>query len=185
MTVARITTRRTRLERRHAEVVAMIVEGKSGHAIAQHFGAATHSVLNFQKRHEAEILAARAEFGLAVVGAAISRQANRILGYQEDYDRLGGVIEARQEDTRYTEPGYSTGLMAHSLKSVGVGRRATVVDEFKVDTSLIQARNVIRRSVAEELAQLPRPDVHIGDKNVFILEVAPPPDHVGDVPELG
>ena len=120
----------------------------------------------------------------AVLQEGIAVKVNRIQDAQQDYDRLGAVIDARAADMRYDEPGYSTGLMSHKLRQVGAGKSAVIVDEYEVDTVLVAERRTLRRAVAEELAQLPRPDVHVGDKNVFILEVVAPSGH-SDIPKLG
>jgi hypothetical protein len=111
----------------------------------------------------------RQQMADAIVQAGIAVKVNRIKDAQADYDRLGAVIEARAQDTRYDEPGYATGLMAHKLKQIGAGKSATLVDEFEVDTALVAERRVLRRSVAEELAQIQRPSEFHGPMRELII----------------
>ena len=165
------------------------MEGKGPSEVARLISTPRHSITHqavsqFRKRHAAQLAPLVAAVEQQITDYAIAQKINRIAALNEDWQRLGDVIEARAGDARYDEPGYATGLMAHSLKSVGGGVLAMVVDEFKVDTAVIAERRALARAASEELGQLPRPEIHIGDKNTFILEVRGPHDG-DDIPRLG
>ena len=61
--------------------------------------------------------------------------------------------------------------MVHTLKMIGSGKSATVVDEYSVDTAVLAARRAVERAAAEELAQLQRlgaGDTYNIDKAVMV-----------------
>jgi hypothetical protein len=167
MTKRRETDRRTRLEKNREAVILALAERRSLRDIAAQFNSHPVSVWHFHKRHLEEIEARQVVVAKALADFDLAEKVNRVAGYQEDYDLLGDVIKARQQDKRYDEPGYATGFMAHTLKAIGGGENMTVVDEFKVDTSLVAQRNAIRHAVAEETGQLPRPNDGNLQVNVF------------------
>lgn len=113
--------------------------------------------MRFVDRHAEELAVEQAKVDRAVVDVALRDKERRIREADADYWRLQDVIDARAGDTRYDEPGYSTGTMVHQVKSIGSGPFAHEVDEYKVDTAVIDARRALRREVAEELGQIERP----------------------------
>ena len=146
--------------------VARLVPVKPGNPPVSH-----QAVSNFRKRHAAEIDARVTRIEKAIEDYALAAKVNRIAGLDEDYRRLGEIIIARAADPRFQdEPGYKTGLMAHTLKNIGGGEFAETVDEYKVDTALVAERRALARAVAEELAQLPRPNISIGVQVAIIRE---------------
>ena len=171
MTTPRATARRTSLEKHREEVIALLLTGWKPEEIATKYRVNPSSLTKFQRRHADKLSSLRAEVERRVEDAAIASKVRRILDADADYHLLGDVITARQKDERYDEPGYSTGLMAHSLKAIGGGDNMSIVDEFKVDTAMVAERRALRRSVAEELAQLPRPDINIQQNIVLIRQV--------------
>lgn len=158
-----------------AQVIGMMIEGLSDRDIAAALAAKSltishQAITAFRKRHAAEIAPVVAEVERQITDAAIASKVQRILDADEDYRRLGQVIEARAADKRYDEPGYSTGVMVHSLKQTGSGQNAVLVDEYKTDTALIAERRALRREVAEELDQLPRGSTNVNiDNRVQVL----------------
>ena len=161
MTAARLTKRRTVLEKNAPEVVAVLAMGEKHADVARMFGCSREAVSLFQTRHAEAIALIQAERDRQITDALIADQVQRVLDADADYRRLGAVMAARAADTRYSEPGYESGTMAHSLKSIGNGRNAHDVDEYKVDTALIAERRALRRAVAEELNQIARPAVNV------------------------
>ena len=156
MTTARLTKRRTVLEKNAAEVVAVLACGDKHADVARMFKCSREAVGLFEKRHSEAIELLRAERDRQITDARIADQVTRILDADADYQALGAVMQARAADQRYDEPGYSSGTMVHSLKMLGGGENAQVVSEFKVDTAVIAERRALRRAVAEELDQLPK-----------------------------
>lgn len=158
MSGTRLAKRRTVLERpkQCAQAIALVLEGKSDADVAAVMKVSRQAVTAFRHRHADELAPAVAEIERQIIDYAIADKVNRIAGADADYNALGAVIEARANDKRYDEPGYATGLMAHTLKVIGSGRNQEVIDEYKVDTALVAERRAIRREVAEALGQLPK-----------------------------
>jgi hypothetical protein len=61
-----------------------------------------------------------------------------------------------------------TGIVVHQVKQIGAGKNATIIDEFVVDTGTMAEARAIEKAAADELGQIPRPDVH-NTVNVGIL----------------
>lgn len=157
-----------------AKVVSYMLDGMSDGEIAaalaeKRITVTRQAVHAFRKRHADELMPAVAEVERQITDAAIADKVRRILDADADYHRLGSVIEARAADMRYDEPGYRSGVMVHQLKQIGSGRNAETVDEYKVDIALIAERRALRRAVAEELAQLPRPEINVTNDNRQII----------------
>ena len=156
MTARRLTKRRAVLERHKDEVIALVLDGKSDPEIAAKYSCRRESVYLFRERHKAELSALMLQVGDMLIGVALANKQQRVVDADTDYQRLGQVIEARAADTRYDEPGYSSGLMVHEVKALGGGENVTFVDQYKVDTAVIAERRALRRAVAEEMDQLPK-----------------------------
>lgn len=151
------------------QVEAWILEGVKDAEIARRVGVHRSAIFRFRQRHIEDIAPAVEQVEKQIADAAIADKVRRILDADEDYRRLGSVIEARANDTRYDEPGYKSGVMVHQPKQIGSGKSATLVDEYKVDTALIAERRALRRAVAEELGALPRPETHVNIDNRRIV----------------
>ena len=151
------------------QIEAWILEGLGDTAIAKRLGVSRPTVWRFRKRHVATVAPMVAEVERQITDAAIASKVNRILDADADYYLLGQIIEERAADTRYEEPGYKTGLMAHTLKAIGGGENMSVVDEYKVDTSLVAERRALRREVAEALDHLPRAGITFNDNRTTVL----------------
>ena len=166
-----MSTRRVVLERpkQRAKALALIVEGKKDSEIAALMKVSRQAVTKFRARHQDEIAPAVEEVERQIIDYAIAHKVNRIADADADYGRTTALLEARANDKRYDEPGYSTGLMVHQLKVIGTGRNQQVIDEYKPDTALLAERRALRRSVAEELNDLPRGDVNITNNQSLVL----------------
>jgi hypothetical protein len=85
---------------------------------------------------------------------SIANIERRVDTYLSDFDRIDRLIQARSEDPSTLEgPGGDTGLIVHSYKIVGTGRDSRAVDEWAFDAALMNARQVLRRQLAQELGQ--------------------------------
>lgn len=170
MTTPRRTKRRAVLERNRDKIIPMVVDGAKDADIARQFKAAKSSVHDFMRRHADEIEALRAELRRRVDDVLLRDKERRIREADGDYWRTDVVVQARAADTRYNEPGYASGTMVHSLKQLGGGENATIVDEYKVDTALLAERRALRREVAEQLGELPKPTLNvIQDNRSYVL----------------
>lgn len=161
-------TRHGKLENRKGEVIADYVDGFTWTALCEKYDCARPSLWEFLDKHETEIEEMRAKVRKAVEDYTIAHKVNRIAALDEDWRKLGQIMEERAADTRYDEPGYSTGRMVHTIKMIGSGDNAIPVDEYKVDTGTIALRAELARKAAEELGDLPKSDSGSGS-NTFVL----------------
>lgn len=143
-----------------ARVIALVLEGKSDAEVAKALSTARtevkrQAVSAFRKRHKAELTQVIEEAERETKNYAIARLVDQIAGLDEDWLALGEVQKARAADKRYaSEPGYSTGRMVHSQKTLGGGEFAEIVDEYKVDTAVIAERRNLVMAAAELMGQL-------------------------------
>ncbi len=73
---------------------------------------------------------------------------------QEAHSRLWKIVEERAADTTlHGVPGGKTGFIVRSLKSVGWGDSARVVEEYNVDTALVREIRALHERAAKELGQ--------------------------------
>lgn len=78
----------------------------------------------------------------------------------ESIDELGTLYDSTNPINRmidpsgYTQPGTSTGLLTKTLKSIGAGLGARLIEEWSVDTSILNEMRLIERRAAEEAGQL-------------------------------
>jgi hypothetical protein len=194
MTQARATKRRTSLEKHKDEVIALLLTGWKQADIAVKYKVDDSSVTRFVHRHVDLLDALHAEVERQTTDYAIASVVNVIAGMDADWQGLGKVQQDRAADQTYAHvPGYSTGLMAHTFKSVGSGENAQLVDEFKVDTAVIAERRALAMAAMQLLGKMPRPTEGPREGNTFIFQVMPPaspPVNVIDgvareIPQLG
>ena len=94
------------------------------------------------------LIAAYAE---AIKGKGIAELQNRVAAYNDRWDRMRAVIEARAIELA-TIPGGSTGLLVHTYKMAG-GKEPIVMDEYSVDTGLLAEMRATEKQAAQELGQ--------------------------------
>lgn len=92
------------------------------------------------------------EMGDAAKRHAISRKARRVQGYDDRRRRLLEVVEARAGDMPGVAGG-PTGLLVRTVKVVGSGPAAQVVEEYAVDTGLLKELRELEKQAAVELGQ--------------------------------
>ena len=84
----------------------------------------------------------------------IARREWRVSVLQEAHSRLWKIVKERAADTSLHEvPGGKTGMIVRSLKSVGWGDSARVVEEYSVDTGLLREIRALHERAAKELGQ--------------------------------
>lgn len=167
MTTPRRTARRTKLEKRRQDVIALIVEGKGSREIARIIGCARDSVHSFQARHAEEIDALRRELEQRVEAYAITKQVNRIRDAQLRRDLLDQVRESRASGGT----GMETGIVLRQYKTLGSGEFAETVEEYKVDTAFLAEWRANDKQVAEELGQIqqPAPNINIDNRTQILV----------------
>lgn len=95
-----------------------------------------------------------AAMGEATQRYAVARKLRRLKHYDERHRRLLAIIEERAQATdMQAAPGGSSGLLARSLKMIGSGPSAQMVEEFEVDAALLKELRELEKQVAIEAGQ--------------------------------
>lgn len=167
------------LERKRAEVIGWLVEGKPVGEIAKLVSTkkqqvTSQAVCAFRKRHIAEITPIVAEIEKQITDYSIANVVNRIRDAQLRRDLLARVQELRA----FGETGMETGIVAKSYRSIGSGPFAQVVEEFKVDTAFLAEWRANEEHVAAQLGQLNKD----GEKATAVATVV---NIIRNAPSLG
>lgn len=166
MTIARVTSRRTRLEKQRENVIADLLGHMTQEQVAAKYGVAPGSVQKFKVRHADKLTELSLAVEARVEDYAIASKVNRIAALQDRWDRMKALLDARAKDSRYSdEPGYETGLMIHQLKAIGRGEDFQLVNLYVTDAQLLAEMRATERAVAEELGSLPKQDITLNVQN--------------------
>ena len=123
---------------------------------------------DFADRVEVHRAAIRAE----IFERGIARRELRVKALNDRWNRMRRVIEARADHESFANaPGGSTGLLVRTLKKIGSGEDAELVEEFAVDTGLLRELREHEKQAAQELGQWDAPE-----------RAAPKEDFTFDVP---
>lgn len=163
------------LERRKDKVFELIYAGLNDTECARLLTrgrgkASPQAVSEFRKRHAAEIEAHKLEKVKAVEDFDIASQFKRTMVRDMIHTKLLEVIREREQGKH----GTSTGLVVKTKKAVGTGKNQEIIDEYRLDPSVIQMIDLLERSTAEELGQLIQPEKGKGDNinnGVIIYQV--------------
>lgn len=91
----------------------------------------------------------------------ISVIENRVAALNRRWRKLERIIEARAAAPEMQEvPGGDTGLLAHTIKSIGSGPTAERVDEYNLDAALLSAMLNLEQQAAKELGQWEEKHAH-------------------------
>lgn len=125
--------------------------------VARKYGVARSSVSDFAIRYKADIASLQVRTAEATEEYRIADKAYRT----SVRDGLLHDLLAVKESRKNGGTGIETGLVVRQLKSIGSGRDAEIVEEYKLDPALIELVDKLGRSTAEELGQLPKGDTNI------------------------
>lgn len=153
MTTARLTKRRTSLEKHSEEVVALLLTGSTAPYIAEKYSVSREAVRKFIQRHAEKLSALEAEVAKRVEDYAIADKVERIAVNDMLRNLLLQVKDARAKGGT----GIETGLVVMREKALGSGDAMTIVEEYEIDPSLVQLIDRLHTSTANELGQRPRP----------------------------
>lgn len=128
-------------------VISMLIERRTLADIARHYGTTANGVWLFKERHAAEIESARALVAKSVTDYAIADKAERIAGLQAIADQLTTEIATNGAIDR----------------NAVTGQRSTPV---------VRELRATYRDAAEQLGQLPRPEVNVQNNIVLIRQVS-------------
>lgn len=157
MTTARLTKRRTSLEKHQDEVIAFLLNGWMPVRIAEHFKVSKEAVRKFQQRHVDKLAALEAIVAKEVTDYAIAAKVNRVATADMLKNLLLEVRDARSKG----KMGMETGLIVRREKALGSGDNMVIVEEYEIDPSLVMLIDKLHNSVATELGQLPKANVNI------------------------
>ena len=114
------------------------------------------TIYNWKKRPEfqARVEEHVQEFGDAKMRYAIANRNRRLRNLNDRLERLHQVIRDRAADPSMQDvPGGKTGLMVRTVKSVGSGPAAQVVEEYEVDTGVLKEAREHEKQAAIECGQ--------------------------------
>lgn len=125
-------------------------------AIAESVGISDRQ-LRVWKQHP-EFQAKIEEFSLALERAVlrfgIAKRRKRVERQNADWQRLDQVRRERAADESLRHiPGASTGLIVRRYKAIGSGRDQTIVEEYEIDSGLLNLQLALEKHAAQELGQ--------------------------------
>jgi hypothetical protein len=150
----RVTQRRTRLEKHFTDVFSDVLAGLNQQEIARKYKVTPAAVSLFKTRNSEVIEQALKEVGYKTREAAIADKQYRIMEAQNDYNTIEewlGEHGLSERTVRYDKDGNEIG------------------ETIRFRKDLVDARRQLRRDVAEELGQLPRPDQNINVKALMLV----------------
>ncbi|MCX6022370.1 MAG: phBC6A51 family helix-turn-helix protein [Chloroflexi bacterium] len=90
----------------------------------------------------------------AIKAKGIAERQNRVDAANDRHQRLQRIIDARAEDADMSGvPGGDTGLLVRQMRGIGKGDDFERVDEYTVDTGLLDAMLKLEKQVAQDLGQ--------------------------------
>ena len=94
------------------------------------------------------------QLGDVALRYAIGRRARRVSALNDRWERMKAVIAARAEAEEMADAaGGDTGVLAHTMKSIGAGPNAEKVDEYAFDAALLKELREHEKQAAQELGQ--------------------------------
>jgi hypothetical protein len=175
-------------ERRRAQIAAGIVQQKPITKIASELGISrewtskeansqeTKAIIQRMFRPHHHRLEKVIDRSISNVERALEmdekHRLQRIEALSERIEKLRQVIKARAEapESQWAAGG-ETGLLAHTVKSIGSGLSAETVDEFEVDTGLLKELREHERQLREELNDF-TPNLRAVERARDLLEMA-------------
>lgn len=133
--------------------------------IAERVGVARQTLWGWRRESEfaARVDEVRGEIRESLSRRAISLVERRVASLNSRWLKLNQVIAERAADpTMMKAPGGTSGLLAHTLKTVGSGPLAMVVDEYAVDGTLLKELRELEKQAAQELGQWTAKHEHTG-----------------------
>ena len=102
----------------------------------------------------------RQEIESSFVRLQITERLQRLEAIQDRWDRVRAAIDARAREDY--DAMMKTGIVIRGLRNVGHGKDAQVVEEYEIDTAVIEALNSIEKRAAIETGQeVDRADINL------------------------
>lgn len=145
----------------------LLAEDELNHEeIARVSGLSVTTLWRYRQREEFQERVAGhvADFQAAMLRLAVAKRHKRLAVLDRLHAAAVSVVEERaaamaDEDA----PGAGSGLLVKSLRQVGSGANAQLVEEFAVDTGLLREIRAIEEQAAKELGQWEEKQAITGD----------------------
>ena len=145
------------LNRKQIQAAQLIADGDLTYQeIAKEVGVDNDTITNWKKKPEFldRIDKIRADYAQAVRARGIAVREKRVEEANRRHRLLQQVIDERARDPLMVGvAGGRTGLMTRTVKEIGKGDSARVVEEFQVDCGLLNELRQIEKQVAQDLGQ--------------------------------
>lgn len=89
----------------------------------------------------------------AILNRGIADKAKRIGAYDRRWRKMHSVIEARGKDLASDVAGGESGLLVRTVKQIGGGENAQIIEEYAVDTGLLRELRELEKQAAIEVGQ--------------------------------
>ena len=153
-------TKRTKLEKHRAQVLGLLIEGKTHAHIARIFEVSREAVGKFSDRHRDTIAAGLAELAERTRSLALATREQRI------HERVWWYDQIKQE-----AQDHGVVVVERTTETDGVGETAsvTVIETRDFRAGMVKEARGLLREIAEELDQLPRGPTPSVEVNVGVL----------------
>ena len=119
-------------------------------------GVSRQAIHLWRKRHREEFEAARLEAAARTTEVAVTQKVERVRRLAGLYDEMQEIVSNR-------------GLMASEAKWIGDGKVGREIEVQRFDGGLVKEMRGTLRDVAEELGQVPRPDVGAVERTFVLI----------------
>jgi hypothetical protein len=143
--------------------------------IAADVGVTRHALANWKRREDfrTEVERVRTLVRDEVLREGIARKANRIRALDDLFHRIEQIIEERAADPAMQNiPGGKTGLVKRTVKSIGFGASATIIEKFEFDAAVSKQYLAVLEQAAKEMGgkfEEAKPNGGPGDGRNFIV----------------
>jgi transposase-like protein len=143
------------IDNRHIEAAQLITDGELTYAeIARRVGVTYQTLWSWRRHKEFVLLVAenRHRFEEEIGHRGLANQAHRIKALNGRWNRMQQIIEARANHPDYADiPGGRTGLLVKTVKQIGSGDSARLVEEFALDVALLKELRAHEKQAAMEM----------------------------------
>ena len=163
--------------KRHHQAASLLAEDElSDEAIAQQVGVSRQALWLWKQKPEFAALVGDyvGKLQAGMLKLAIAKKRKRVARLDEMERRLWQIVEERAADaaeraataspsdsimrgifpgTDDTPPGAGTGLVTKTLKQIGAGRNAQMIEEYGVATGVVSEIMALHKQAATELGQ--------------------------------
>lgn len=145
------------ITKKHEEAAQLLASGElTDTEIAERLDVTRQTIWYWKKNPEFAALIDEHldRFREEVLRRGLANRMRRVKAQNDRWNRLQRIIEERADHADYANaPGGRTGLLARTVKMIGSGENATVIEEFAVDVGLAKLLLEHEKQAAQELGQ--------------------------------